>query len=109
MAVSQQDERQREPGKPEPPPQRELVEAAMRDGFLVIPLRTELQRTRAHNAKVLVIINAVSLITGDDEGLDARAIKLSKIWEALEPYTEGGPGKVVVTIYLRKTPRPSLR
>jgi len=91
-------------------PPRTVIEAAIRDDFLVLPIRTELQRAtgRAYDkARVFVLINGVKVIKGEDEALDATALRLSKIWEAIEAFTEGEPGNVVFRVWCRQYARRS--
>jgi hypothetical protein len=79
-----------------------IIEAALRDDFLVLPIRTELQRAagkKSGNAKVLVLINGVKVIQGEDEAIDAGALKLSKIWEAIEPFAKSEAGNVVFQMW----------
>ena len=83
-------------------PPNAAIEAALRDDFLVLPIRTELQRVTGRNfdkAKVLVLINGVKVIKGEDEALDAKALKLSKIWKAIEPFAKGEPSDVVFRVW----------
>lgn len=78
------------------------MDAALRDNFLVLPIRTDLQRatgSKYDKAKVLVLVNAAKVIKGEDEALDAKALRLQRIWEAIEPFTEGEPGNVVFRVW----------
>lgn len=84
------------------PPPSATVEAALRDDFLVLPIRTDLQRAtgkKYEKAKVFVLINGMKAIKGEDEALDAKALKLSKIWEAAKPFSTGEPGNVVFRVW----------
>jgi hypothetical protein len=86
------------------------IEAALRDDFLVLPIRTELQRARGSKyakAKAVVVINAVKAIKGEDESLDAKALKLSKIWEAAKPLAAGEPGNLIFWVRTGKYVRRS--
>ncbi len=79
-----------------------IIEAALRDDFLVLPIRTELQRAAGKkfgNAKVLVLINGVKVIQGEDEAIDAGALKLSKIWKAIEPIAKSEACNVVFQMW----------
>jgi len=87
-------------------PPNAAIEAALRDDFLVFPIRTELQHLgwgRIFNeAKVFVLINGVKVFKGNDQALDMSALKLSKIREAIEPVSEGEPGNVIFEVLCRK-------
>jgi len=83
-------------------PRDAFVEAALRDDFLVLPIRTELQRATGKSfdeAKVLVLINGVKVIQGENEAINAGALKLSRIWKAIDPFTEGEAGNVVFKVW----------
>lgn len=86
------------------------VAAAIRDDFLVLPVRTDLQRARGSKyakAKAVVLINAIKVIKGEDESLDAKALKLSKIWKATQPFAADKSGNLVFWVrtgkYLRRS------
>ncbi len=84
----------------------EPTDAAIRDGFVVVPIRTELQRVLSDThkeAKVFVLINGMDAIRDEDEILDITKVKLQKILDAIRPYAiEGDPGNVVFRVIYRR-------
>jgi hypothetical protein len=71
------------------------------DGFLVMPIATELQRAygkKWEKAKAYVLINGMAAFKDDDRTFDATAIDLTGLWESLEPYAKDGPGNVVFDV-----------
>ena len=82
------------------------ISAAKRDGFVVVPIRTELQRAyrpKYQNATVFVLINAMDAVKDEGETLDVTKLKLPKILDAITPLArKDDPGSVIFWVFLKK-------
>jgi len=86
-------------------PCAQTSDLAVRNGFLVFPTCTDLQRVGTGrdfaNAKAVVLIDGMRVVHGDDETIDANALRLSVLWESLQPFCRGESGNVIFIVWCR--------